>query len=354
MCDIEVSFIVAIYNIEKYVEECIKSICLIRSDKIEIILVNDGSTDSSLSICEKYSELDGRIKIISQKNKGLPEARNAGLKKAQGKWVCFVDGDDCLSDQFEEKIMKALNPEVDIICFLYKAFNRKKGKNNPLTTDRKVLLKEKEIEELRKSIMCTTDLEKKKFYNQNIMYTATWGKIYKRESIIKGKIDFAPQAAWGEDVIFTFKILKIVNRLEIIDSLGYWYRVQEESMTQKYSECAIENYLKFMFEMKKEVDKEVDKEYLQNFWTMSAKQYLTIVRRNIFNKHNPYSLAERKQFFIETKNIELIKEAYQKADYNKFNWIIKVGAILCKYNKFYLLDLLYKIQRIKDAIKYGI
>ena len=93
----ELSIIIPVYNVESYLEECLESIPLISlGNQIEIILVNDGSTDNSLSICQTYSIKYPNIKLISQKNQGLSEARNTGIKNAQGKYLLFLDSDDFL------------------------------------------------------------------------------------------------------------------------------------------------------------------------------------------------------------------------------------------------------------------
>lgn len=93
----KISIIVPIYNCEKYLEQCIGSLVKQTYSDIEIILVNDGSTDSSLSICKKYSETDDRIQVINKKNGGVSSARNVGIKVSTGEYVIFVDADDWLS-----------------------------------------------------------------------------------------------------------------------------------------------------------------------------------------------------------------------------------------------------------------
>ena len=104
MKNIYISFILAIYNVESYLEECLDSICNIKRNDIEIILVNDGSTDLCPQICNRFQKSDSRVRVITQKNKGLAAARNAGLTKAYGEWVCFIDGDDWLYDGIQNII----------------------------------------------------------------------------------------------------------------------------------------------------------------------------------------------------------------------------------------------------------
>jgi len=114
---IKLSLIVPIYNIEDYLEKCLDSLIKIKERKIEIILVNDGSTDGSLDLCLKYRKKDNRIKIINKKNGGLSDARNKGLKEANGEFIWFIDGDDYISDV--DSLFKYLNKDNDIIVFNY-------------------------------------------------------------------------------------------------------------------------------------------------------------------------------------------------------------------------------------------
>src|SRR5699024_4494271 len=103
-----ISVIVPVYNVEKYVRRCIDSICGQTYSNLEIILIDDGSTDSSGKICDEMAAKDGRISVIHQENKGLSQARNAGLDQAKGEYIAFVDSDDYLSLNMYECLLKSL------------------------------------------------------------------------------------------------------------------------------------------------------------------------------------------------------------------------------------------------------
>lgn len=132
-----ISVVVPVYNVEKYLQKCIDSIINQTYKKIEIILVNDGSTDNSLSICNEYKKTDSRIQVIDKKNGGLSSARNVGIKFSKGKYICFVDADDYLEHNFVEKLYnKIINNKCDIsICNFVYDFENGKSKiryNNSL------------------------------------------------------------------------------------------------------------------------------------------------------------------------------------------------------------------------------
>ena len=107
----KISIIVPIYNIEEYLEKCISSIIKQTYTNLQIILVDDGSPDGSPLICDEYAKKDRRVKVIHKKNGGLVSARKAGLKIAQGEYICFVDGDDFVSNDMLETYERALGRE---------------------------------------------------------------------------------------------------------------------------------------------------------------------------------------------------------------------------------------------------
>lgn len=114
-----VSIIVPVYNIEKYLPHCVKSLLSQTYQTIEIILVNDGSTDGSGKLCNSLAASDRRIHVVHKENGGLSDARNAGLEKARGQWILFVDGDDYLVPDAVERLMKEVHSDVDFVQFLY-------------------------------------------------------------------------------------------------------------------------------------------------------------------------------------------------------------------------------------------
>ncbi|MDH3068338.1 glycosyltransferase [Akkermansia sp. N21169] len=111
------SVIIPIYNVEKYIEKCLDSLIFQTYRNIEIICVNDGSTDNSLFVLQKMAQYDNRISIINQKNKGQAVARNSGLKKARGRFVTFVDGDDFLDSETYEVSLQYFKENIDVVCF---------------------------------------------------------------------------------------------------------------------------------------------------------------------------------------------------------------------------------------------
>ena len=122
MSALKLSIIVPVYNVERYLEKCLKSLCGLNIEN-EIIIINDGTKDSSLEIAEKFREnhKNENIKIISQKNQGLSEARNNGLKVAKGEYISFIDSDDFVdTENYEQFINETIKDKVDIGIGRYK------------------------------------------------------------------------------------------------------------------------------------------------------------------------------------------------------------------------------------------
>lgn len=115
----KVTIIVPVYNVAKYLPHCAQSLVKQNYPKLEILLVNDGSTDESAKLCNSLAASDKRIRVIHKENGGLSDARNAGLDKAKGDWILFVDGDDYLAPDAVSLLMEQAQPDVDFVQFLY-------------------------------------------------------------------------------------------------------------------------------------------------------------------------------------------------------------------------------------------
>ena len=110
-----ISIIVPVYNVESYLKECLESIRHQSYTDIEVILVNDGSTDSSKEICERFCQADSRFRLINQENKGLSAARNRGVKESVGEYIMFVDSDDVINTKVLEVLLPCMKTDVDIV-----------------------------------------------------------------------------------------------------------------------------------------------------------------------------------------------------------------------------------------------
>ena len=210
----KVSIIVPIYNTEKYLQKCIESICNQTLRDIEIILVNDGSTDGSSEICEKYKLQDNRIIVIHKENNGLSSARNTGLDIAKGEYIGFVDSDDFI-DKDMYKILYELctNYDCEIASSIYttiKDFN--------------------DIDVIRSENISIYDNKEavKKLYTENIFGYSVCNKLFKRQLFEGEKF---PIGRIYEDASLIYKIFAKSKQIIFIDRVLYYYIYRENSIT---------------------------------------------------------------------------------------------------------------------------
>lgn len=213
-----VSIVIPVYNGEKYLEECIQSVINQTYKNIEVIIVNDGSTDGSLSIIHRYAEKDGRIKYVNKANEGLVKARKTGLSLAVGKYIQHLDGDDMLCPHAVETLLaKAEQTGADIVSF---PFFFCKGEKRDLSED--FGLKE------------TTGIE----YIRQLLnlrgYWSVWSKFHLR-SLYSNPIE-AIDVSLGEDLVLTTQLLYYSGKVVSVDIPLLYYRVLPDSMSHSMSE----------------------------------------------------------------------------------------------------------------------
>lgn len=209
-----VSVVVPIYNVEQYLERCIKSIVEQTYENLEIILVNDGSKDNSLDICEKWKRQDSRIKIIDKKNGGLSSARNAGIDTAKGDYIFFVDSDDWLDVHIIEKLYRAIKKfDCEISCCGIEMTYDQADKNYPRCKNKDVLLEK--YEALEEYMFGTT------------VSTVAWNKLYRKD--LFDDIRY-PVGKWHEDEFTTYKLLYKADKVYYLGESMYFYYQREGSI----------------------------------------------------------------------------------------------------------------------------
>ena len=206
-----VSIIVPIYNAEKYIEKCIKSLINQTYKNIEIILVNDGSTDNSGNICEKYKKQDSRIVLINKKNAGVSSARNDALKIAKGEYISFVDADDKPEkNMIEEMLTSAVDNNSDIVISEYNYYYEKNNK----TVSYKL-----------KDYPNKTFLEL--ISDESTAYGGfPWNKLVRKECI---KELYREDIHYYENLIFFLENSKYINNYSVVNKPLYNYCIQESS-----------------------------------------------------------------------------------------------------------------------------
>lgn len=258
----EVSVIVPIYNVERYLQSCIDSILVQTYPYIEIILVDDGSPDLCGNICDKNSVLDERIRVIHKKNEGLSSARNAGLDLATGKYVVFVDSDDTIHAQFIEILLdlcERYQCDVAQCDFLVISENSMKLPLNPQQSLSFYSGKQ------AVSSLCMG--------NDNVKYLVPWNKIYRRD-LFQG-IRY-PVRRLHEDEFITYKILWKAQRVAVTNQYLYYYLKRSDSiMGSKFSIKRLDCHDAFQERLEFLKRNGLEKEY-----DVTLRSYINLIERD--------------------------------------------------------------------------
>lgn len=205
----QISVIVPVYNVEKYLTQCIESILSQTYQEFELLLIDDGSEDNSGSICDHYSNIDSRVHVFHKENGGVSSARNMGIEHAKGEWVCFVDSDDWIDkDTFE--YITGLWKGADFLQFGYRRTGGTASEYSYVPS--KVL-------RYSTSVYCT----------KRIYHSAICGYLLKLNIIKKYKISFPNHIKYGEDQAFILKTLICSSEIVILDRHFYNYKDREGS-----------------------------------------------------------------------------------------------------------------------------
>lgn len=269
MNKVKYSIIIPVYNVEKVLERCLDSILAQTITNFECILIDDGSTDSSGEICDKYKLKDNRIKVLHKKNEGVSKARNEGLKLAHGEYIVFVDSDDCVSPDY----LSAFEPgEYDLIM------------TGAYICDGNL------------SIQSTRSVENKYWnvLNENdiiaILDTwnsySVWAKCFKKSIIDEVNMSFAENCNYGEDAVFTAIYLKNSTSVKFKDVVTYWYCQYEDATLSKLDENEkldkYNLYYKLMYDAFEEEDN-VRTFLRTKYWLGTETRIEKILRNNLIN-----------------------------------------------------------------------
>ncbi len=295
-----ISCVVAIYNVEKYLAECVESLIGQKYENVEIILVNDGSTDRSIEICEKYAEKDDRIRVITQENQGANCARNAGVAVATGEWIYFVDGDDYVTEDIFVAIEKNLESDNQIIFFSHKILKNGKIREIHYPLDEIVFKASGDKNDFYELRLAALNRFGDSCYNYKILDAVSiWNKCYRKDFLIQNKLEFIPRFPKCQDMAFNLMVYKVAEKGIFINHPGYVYRINADSVTNRYQADFIEK----LDVMCKWFEEYIDT-YKDDGRMLEAYRgrILTFLRTSIVlyfcNNHNLKSYKERKREFI--------------------------------------------------------
>ena len=299
-----ISVIVAIYNIEAYLEKCIDSIVNQSYSKLEIILVNDGSTDSSGAICQSYAEKDSRIKVTNKPNGGLSSARNTGLDCASGDYIAFVDGDDFLDQDMYEQMLKKLDEhQADIVECSYREIYEDCVKETTAGLGDVLICNNYEA--------LTWQLKWKYFLS------VAWNKIYVRE--LWKDIRF-PIGKYHEDEFITYQVFYKAKKLVFYDIVKYNYiKYRNSSITAGFTKKNIDKLEALQEKERFFIENKASTEFLEQ---LKAAQYWVLFDTIVKAEKNKVRDKRINQ------EISFIRKKWKMEILRKWSWGLKMQLII--------------------------
>lgn len=327
----KVSIVVPIFNSSRYLTRCIESLTSQTFKNLEIILVDDGSTDNSLEICNFYKLKDTRIKIIHKENGGLSEARNSGLDYAVGEYIIFVDSDDYCDKEFVLKMyseIESFKSEI-VICGVsidYISNNYSYIKS----IDNKYYFGQSEISELVYKL------------DEVGLLNYAWNKIYKKSILVENNLTFEKNAVPGEDIIFNSKYFQLINSANSIrDSLYHYIREDNDSLVTHYRKDLFD---KIMYVNKKRGE-------LYNFYDLNQVQHKKVFSYKYIENIEAclYNLFRKNSNLRKYEKIKVINEillhkgiSAQLKYFIPINFYDYLFKFLYKFKKSLLIYIIYK------------
>lgn len=312
-----ITIIIPAYNVEKYIVDCLKSVSSQTYPNIEIIVINDGSTDATEELIKNCKQEDPRIRCISQKNAGLPAARNQGLKHANGEYIMFLDSDDWLEKQCCEVAIKTIKKYLaDVVIFdYYKIIKNEKFPYNSYS---------KEFIEFYKDRIDSP-------FVYDMRAITAWGKLYKTTSI--KDIIFDESMKTAEDVDFNFRVYNHVHKVIYIQKYLLNYRILDSSAIHGYDKNIYENMIYPINKMKKYMLNNIQ---VKAYFSFVAIAYMLICQNGIYL--NPdFSLHEKhKAIKILSKN-QIFTDMFRNSTKLVLPLSRKLFIFLGKYHFYYII-----------------
>ena len=296
----KISIIIPVYNVEKYLKECLESIINQSYNNIEIIIINDGSTDNSKDICKEFSKFDKRIIYIEETNHGVSHARNIGLEKATGNYIAFVDSDDWVNEKMIEILYKnAIKYNSDIIACDYFICKDNSQIEHSLGIQNEVITNK---EQMYNKLFST------KYYGGYL-----WNKLIKRECIFKDnkvQIKFNEDIKIEEDTLFIANILRNVKKIVYLPSEKlYYYRIRNNSAVRfNYSKKDLSKLksLKEFIKIKNKYNLKTDNKLEYEIYTLARQGKYIIKKEKIVDIEyiDIIKKVSKKYFLIALKEAE--------------------------------------------------
>ena len=324
-----ISVIVPIYNVEAYLRQCLDSIVGQTLRDLEILLVDDGSTDGSDAICAEYAAKDGRVKVFHQANGGAAAARNHALEHASGTWIAFVDSDDWLEPDYFEKMMAALGDERPDVLFAggYIAYY---GQTEIVQTVSEPfdLTDPEELRMLAIKVVARKQPVRGIVASRQIV--VPWDRLYNREFLKENGITFCGRIRGdGEDTLFNWSAISRAHRVMGCTIIGYYHRRRTTSINNRYFPNKFDDVSVVTEMVSEDISRgENAKRFPSEIIHVLALHAVgASLQNDVLHPDNPHSRSERKKEFERIKNTPIVRAAVK----SKSNYYLMIHELALKY-----------------------
>lgn len=337
----KISIIIPIYNGEKFLNRCLESIINQTYNNFEIIIINDGSTDRTQDIIEKYAKKDSRIITINKKNSGVSDSRNLGILEATGDYITFVDADDWLEKNTLDSINRLLENEYDVIRYNYFK-NYSDGIQKENKYDNQIANKKLEKVEIEKKVLPQI--------LSGAMPAYVW-LLMIRKDIVEKIEKFNINLAMMEDTVFYINMLTNIENMYISNENLYHYYYDLNSASHSFKN-AMRNLNNIILVNKIESNiictNNLD---IKNNMLITNTAHANMIEDICFIIFKNYSINETKENIYKICNNVYVHNILQKANINSIPIHRRIGVKLIKKKKIYLLMIYYKIRKIFYHLK---
>lgn len=333
----EISIIVPVYNVDRYLEDCINSILNQSFYNFELILINDGSKDCSGEICDNYASKDKRVKVIHKNNEGVSIARNIGIDMSKGKYIMFCDSDDVVEKDWCRSLYNLYTNNHNSVAVC--GFNIINYRNNKSENIFKIFNKDKKINYLK-----VKDFYE--LYDKNLL-NYPWNKIYDAKIIKENKIKFEENITLGEDLLFNLKYFEFVKGdIVVLNECKYNYILRDnESLDNKYYKDLFGIYTMLyksiydhMIIFKSDINIYIEKFYNSYFYMLNR------VLKNTFHSKSNMNFIQKIKYNSEVMKSEEFKKCLRYSNLDKMSLVYRKLYLRGNYILIYIYENLSKFK----------
>lgn len=339
MAKSKISIIVPVYNVEMYLDKCVYSLVNQSLREIEIILVDDGCTDGSPEICDKWAKQDSRIQVIHKCNEGQSVARNVGMTKAEGDYIAFVDSDDYIElNTYETIYNECIARSLDAAYFTYDRVNsRGEVVSTSGVSPTELFIGKEQVRKLILNLVGRRPSE----YHLKAYTTSASMSLYKASIIRSNKLLFPNvREIASEDLLFSLLFLPFAENVGCFPYVFYHYLVNEGSTTTTYNDAKYQRMLRCLEEVQNVCDNHFDeKEYMPHFLSQILRIYKIAMR---YETIQPISRAEKNQKLREYCRSKWMNIIYNYKESAGYPMRDKIFIFCMKHRVLPFFKLIYK------------